>query len=110
VIWPPRKGFAPAKAAPVKVAYNTPKALPNEFDGFEDEETAELHAHTQPQPSKGEAMLALHNECFKLAYTRLKKANEASDPALIFTGSDVLAYTAQLFIEANRKGLTSLAA
>jgi hypothetical protein len=48
VIWEPKNGAAKPfpKAPPAKVAYNTPKALPNEFDGYRQEETAELNAHT----------------------------------------------------------------
>ena len=48
VIWPPRDGAAPVAKGRSGVAkpYNTPKALPGEFDGYEQEETAELNART----------------------------------------------------------------
>lgn len=114
VIWEPRTPAANPKEGTAKRPYNTGPSLPGEFD--DGEEAADLHAHTGrgtqscEAPSKSALMLELHGECFKYAYNRLKKANEGSDPALIFTGSDVLSYAATLFIEANKKGIASLAA
>jgi len=48
VIWEPKGGAAPVATgrSGVPKPYNTPKALPGEFDGYEQEETAELNART----------------------------------------------------------------
>lgn len=46
VVWPPKGAKSFPKPAAVKQGYNTPRALPNEFDGYEQEETAELNART----------------------------------------------------------------
>lgn len=99
----------PRKPNNVKGPHEFGPPLPGEYDGEQGHALRGVGHDETPFISPSERLLLLHDECFRKAYNRLKKANEAQDPVLIFTGSDVLAYTAQLFIAAERKGLVTLA-
>lgn len=97
VQWPPKTGATkPFPKPPAKVAYNTPVALPGEFDGHEDEETADLNAHT------GRGMVddgfgALMAQCVAEAFAAWESATKKY-PEIGYSGDNVQGSANTLFI------------